>query len=122
VYVPNSKGGPRADPAAAGPPANWYADGEIVRTAYTPRADDDDWGQARTMVRAVLDDAARTRLVGNIVAHLLDGVSPPVLTRAFAYLRNIDEDLGDRVEQGVRNKQAQFEATAAQRPKVGHPG
>ena len=121
VYVPNSKGGPHADPAMTGPPASWYTDGEIVRTAYTLRADDDDWGQARTMVRTVLDDAARTRLIGNIIAHLLNGVSPPVLTRTFAYLRNIDTDLGDRVEQGVRARQAQHQPAATERPKVGHP-
>jgi Catalase-related immune-responsive. len=39
-----------------------------VRSAYTLRADDDDWSQPGTMVREVLDDAARERLVGNIAA------------------------------------------------------
>jgi hypothetical protein len=33
----------------------------------------------------VLDDAARERLVRNIVGHLLDGVTEPVLQRAFGY-------------------------------------
>ena len=51
----------------------------MVRPAYTLRPDDDDWGQAGTMVREVLDDAARERLVDNIVGHLLNGVSEPVL-------------------------------------------
>ena len=50
-----------------------------------------------------MDDAARDRLVDNIVGHLLDGVSEPVLNRAFDYFRNIDKALGDRVEQGVRD-------------------
>jgi catalase len=54
------------------------------------------------MVREVLDDAARERLVSNIVGHLLDGVTEPVLQRAFQYWRNVDKNLGDRVEQGVR--------------------
>jgi catalase len=49
-----------------------------------------------------MNDAERDRLVDNIVGHLLDGVSDPVLERAFEYWRNVDHDLGDRVEKGVR--------------------
>ncbi|MGQ4599750.1 catalase [Nocardia sp. R6R-6] len=113
VYVPNSKGGPHADPAVAGPIPSWYTDGEMVREAYTLRRDDDDWGQAGTMVRDVLDDAARQRLVSNIVGHLLNGVTPPVLERAFEYWRNVDKDLGDRVEAGVRAKRSQLDPKAA---------
>jgi catalase len=101
VYAPNSKGGPKAD-TEHHRPDYWYADGDLVRSAYTLREDDDDWGQAGTMVRAVLDDAARERLVSNVVGHLLDGVTEPVLQRAFAYWRNVDKSLGDRVEAGVR--------------------
>ncbi|MEV6320601.1 catalase [Nocardia sp. NPDC051787] len=113
VYVPNSKGGPHADPAVAGPLASWYTDGEMVRQAYTLRKDDDDWGQAGTMVRDVLDDAARERLVNNIVGHLLNGVTAPVLDRAFEYWRNVDKNLGDRVEAGVRAKQSERDPKAA---------
>jgi catalase len=105
VYAPNSYGGPTADPTRTDDGGLWYADGEMVRSAYTLRADDDDWGQAGTMVREVLDDAGRDRLVDNIVGHLLNGVSEPVLNRAFAYWRHVDKDLGDRVESGVRAKQ-----------------
>jgi catalase len=54
----------------------------------------------------VLDDAARERLVSNIVGHLLNGVTEPVLERAFQYWRNVDTDLGDRVEKGVREGQS----------------
>ena len=54
------------------------------------------------MVREVLDDAARGRLVSNVVGHLLDGVTEPVLARAFEYWRNVDKDLGDQIEAGVR--------------------
>ncbi|MCW2676864.1 MAG: catalase [Modestobacter sp.] len=103
VYAPNSYGGPKADPARTAE-ALWYADGEMVRSAYTLRRDDDDWGQAGTMVREVLDDAARDRLVSNIVGHLLDGVTAPVLARAYEYWRNVDKTLGDRIERGVRSK------------------
>jgi catalase len=102
VYAPNSKGGPLADVEHYGEPAGWYADGDMVRSSYEVHAEDDDWGQARTMFREVLDDAARERLVGNIVGHLLNGVSEPVLQRAFEYWHNVDQDLGEAVEKGVR--------------------
>jgi catalase len=106
VYAPNSYGGPKADPQRYPEQTVWYTDGDMVRTAYTLRPEDDDWGQPGTMVREVLDDAARERLVNNIVGHLSDGVSEPVLQRAFEYWRNVDKDLGDRVEQGVRAGQS----------------
>jgi catalase len=102
VYAPNSKGGPKADTERYGEPAGWHTDGDMVRTAYTLRAEDDDWGQAGTLVRDVFDDAERERLVNNIVGHLLGGVTEPVLHRAYEYWRNVDKDLGDRVEKGVR--------------------
>ena len=78
------------------------ADGEMVRAAYTLRAEDDDWGQAGTMVREVLDDAARERLAHNIIGHVSKGVKEPVLSRVFEYWRNVDADLGKKVEEGVR--------------------
>ena len=101
VYAPNSKGGPQADTARFGEPAGWHADGDMVRAAYTLHAEDDDWGQPGTLVRDVMDDAARDRLVDNVVGHLCNGVSEPVLERAFDYWRNVDENLGDRIEAGV---------------------
>ncbi|WP_417605862.1 catalase [Primorskyibacter flagellatus] len=101
VYAPNSYGGPAADPSLTDDAGLWYADGDMVRQAYTLREDDDDWGQAGTLVRDVLDDAARDRLVSNVVGHLKDGVSEKVLKRAFEYWRNVDETLGERIEKGV---------------------
>jgi catalase len=101
VYAPNSKGGPQADPARAAE-VRWHTDGEMMRTAYTLREDDDDWGQAGILVRDVMSEAERDRLVDNIVSHLRNGVSEPVLQRAFEYWRNVDHDLGDRIEKGVR--------------------
>ncbi len=102
VYAPNSYGGPKADPSLSDDSGVWYADGDMVRKAYTLREDDDDWGQAGTLVRDVLDDAARDRLVNNIVGHLKGGVSEAIQQRAFEYWRNVDKTLGDRVEKGVR--------------------
>lgn len=103
VYAPNSKGGPAADPERYPNVETWAAEGEMVRQAYTLRRDDDDFGQARTLIRNVMDDAQRDRLVANIVGHLKAGVSEPVLKRAFEYWRNIDNDIGERVEQGVKS-------------------
>lgn len=102
VYAPNSYGGPKADPSRTDDAGLWHADGDMVRKAYTLRKDDDDFGQAGTLVRDVLDDAARERLVGNIVGHLSDGVSQQVLDRALAYWRNVDQNLGDRIAAGMK--------------------
>jgi len=102
VYAPNSYGGPKADPARTGE-VLWYSDGEMVRSAYTLRRDDDDYTQANIMVREVLDDAARARLVNNVAGHLLGGVSEPILLRAFEYWKNIDKETGDKIEAAVRN-------------------
>lgn len=96
-YAPNSYGGPAAPVQESVDPAGWRTAGEMVREAYKPHREDDDFGQAGTQVRQVLDDAQRERLVSNISGHLLDGVSRPVLDRALTYWRNVDKELGDRV-------------------------
>jgi catalase len=101
VYAPNSYGGPKADPSLTDSAGLWAADGEMVRSAYVPRADDDDFVQPRTMVREVFDDDARERLVSNVAGHLADGVSDKVLARAFEYWKNIDPEIGERIEQAV---------------------
>ncbi|MEU1280227.1 catalase [Streptomyces sp. NPDC005805] len=100
-YAPNSYGGPAADVARFGEPAGWATAGEMVREAALKHRDDDDFGQAGTMVREVLDDAQRERLASNISGHLLDGVSRPVLERALQYWRNVDKNLGDTVAKKV---------------------
>ena len=48
-----------------------------------------------------MDDAARDRLVSNVVGHLKKGVSEPVLERAFEYWRNIDKEIGDRIAKAM---------------------
>ncbi len=105
VYAPNSKGGPVADPARAAEPL-WHLDGDLIRATSTLRRDDDDWGQAGALVREVLDDPARDRLVSNAAGHLLNGVTEPVLVRAFQYWKNVDLSLGERIEQVVRDRQS----------------
>ena len=101
VYAPNSGGRPWADdtgPADDG----WEADGEMVRSAYTLRAEDDDFTQPGILVRKVFDDAQRAALVDQVAGSLLGGVREPVLGRAFQYWRNVDADIGARIEQKVR--------------------
>jgi catalase len=102
VYAPNSKGGPQADSKRYPAVEIWKASGEFIRSAYTLRKDDDDWGQAGTLVRKVMDDAQRDRLVSNAVGHLKKGVSEPVLQRAFEYWRNIDKEIGDSIAKGAK--------------------
>jgi catalase len=97
-YAPNSYGGPAADTAKFGDPAGWtVAEAEIIRAAYTLHAEDDDFSQPGELVRNVLDDAARERLVGNVAGHLRNGVTKPVVERAFQYWRHIDTQIGDRI-------------------------
>jgi catalase len=105
VYAPNSYGGPKAAPERAAE-VHWYTDGDMVRSAYTLRPDDDDWGQANTLVRQVMGEAARERLVSNVAGHLRNGVSKEVLDRAFEYWKNIDKEVGDKIEAAVRNGSA----------------
>jgi catalase len=101
AYFPNSKRGPSA---CAHEPPSWYAEGEIARTASSLHPEDDDYGQARTLVRDVMDESARARLIANTVAHLRNGVSQPVLWRAVSMLRRVDADLGNRIEAGLKDR------------------
>ena len=103
VYAPNSYGGPVADPSRTDDAGLFAASGDMVREGYKSHAEDDDWTQPGVMVREVLDDAARDRLVANVAGHLLDGVSEAVLARAFQYWKNIDTEIGERIEQSVRS-------------------
>jgi catalase len=102
VYAPNSYGGPAADTERYGEPLGWDVAGAMVREAYPLHSEDDDWGQAGTMVRQVLDDAARERLVSNVAGHLSKGVSAPVLERALQYWTAIDKGIGDRIARALK--------------------
>jgi catalase len=106
VYAPNSYGGPQADPQR-GADLSWAVEAaDLGRYAYDKHAEDDDFGQPGTMVREVLDDAARDRLVSNIAGHVKNGVEEPVLSRVFDYWRKVDGTLGDRVEEAVVGRKA----------------
>ncbi len=101
VYAPNSYGGPRADTARYADDAVWAADGEFVRSAYTPHRDDSDFGQAGALYRDVMSDTDRDHLVGNIVGHASQDVQPEVQRRVVEYWRDVDPDLGARVAKGL---------------------
>ncbi len=102
VYAPNSYGGPAADTEAYGESFTPDVQGKLTRSPYRLHAEDDDFGQAGTMVREVLTEDERSNLVSNIVGHLQDGVTEPILAKAFEYWRNVDNDLGARVEKEYR--------------------
>jgi catalase len=101
VYAPNSLGGPAAAAQVFGQDPSWHVTGDILRAAYSLHKDDDDFGQAHTLVNDVLDAGARDRLVANIVGHLKQGVTEPVLSRALTYWRSVDKALGDEVAAGL---------------------
>ncbi|MCK9490023.1 MAG: catalase [Xanthomonadales bacterium] len=105
VYAPNSGGRQWAD--QTGPVEDgWEADGDMVRSAYTLRTDDDDFSQPGILVREVFDDAQRDALVETVAGGLLGGVRSPVLERAFEYWKNVDADIGRRIEEKVRSGSA----------------
>ena len=99
VYAPNSFGRPYSDWQGT-PAETWEADGEILRSANTLHAEDDDFGQAGTLVREVFDDAARDRLVETVTG-ALTGVTGEVLARAIWYWKSIDPTVGARIEANV---------------------
>jgi catalase len=49
-----------------------------------------------------MDDAQRDRLVANVSGHLSQGVSEPVLERAFEYWRHVDKEIGDRIARELK--------------------
>ncbi len=101
VYAPNSFGRGYADEVGE-VSDGWEADGAMVRQAYALREDDDDFGQAGTLVREVWDDEIRANFVKTVAGHLLGGVEGDVLERAFAYWKAVDGDCGKQIEELVR--------------------
>ena len=101
VYAPNTYGGPQADSERYREHAVWNEDIEMVRSAYALR-EDDDFRQARTPIREVLDDEARARLVSNIIGHAVDlSVTDEMKPRIVEYWSNVDEELGTKVAEGI---------------------
>jgi len=101
VYAVNSGGRPWAD-ATGAMEDGWEADGEMVRSAYTPRPGDDDFTQPGVLVREVFDEDQRSKLIDQVSGSLLAGVREPVLSRALEYWKNVDREVGRRIEAKVR--------------------
>jgi catalase len=101
VYAPNSYGGPKADPNRYRDPSWFVEAGEIMRTAYVPHAEDNDFVQAGTLYRKVLSPTDRDHLVSNIVGHMGGGVERAIQERAVALWRQVDAELGQRIAHGL---------------------
>jgi catalase len=99
VYAPNSVGGPAADPERYADPS-WYVTGDIVRTAYTLRRDDDDYRQPGALVRNVMSDVDREHLAHKIATHLTP-VTREVQARSLEQWRRVDQQLGDRIAEAL---------------------
>jgi catalase len=105
VYYPNSvETAPAADTDAYKETAVWAADGEMVRAAYTLHAEDDDYGQANTLLNQVMDQPQRDRLVDTVSGALSGIRREEILKRAFQYWRNIDKTTGDKIEATTQAK------------------
>jgi len=101
VYAPNSRGGPRADPLR-GADLGWTVEsGELGRYAYEKHAEDDDFGQAGTLYREVMNEIDREHLAANIIGHASSDVSKEMQLRVVAYWANVDPELGARVARGL---------------------
>jgi catalase len=110
VYAPNSMGGPKADPDRAGYAGLYAVDGDMVRSAYELHAEDDDFGQANTMINKVFDEAQRERLVANVTAAASGVQSEDIRERVYQYWKNIDKAIGDKIEAAIKAKLAENEA------------
>jgi catalase len=101
-YAPNSFGGPVADPVG-GADQGWDVEaGELARVAQVLHAEDDDFGQAGTLVRDVMGEAERGALRDAIVGHSSAAeVTAAMHGRIVEYWTNVDPDLGAAVGVGL---------------------
>lgn len=101
VYAPNSFGGPQTQPERAGEHAGWQSDGELVRTAYTLHNEDDDFGQARALIRTVFTDEQRARFVDTLVGQYSDLTKDVVKSNFLAYWHNVDPEVANAIAERV---------------------
>lgn len=96
VYHPNSygaAGGPAVD-EKAGVEASWESDGELVRAAYTLRADDDDFTQPGILYRDVFTPESREAFHETLLGQAQAITVDEIRERFFQYWTNVDEHLG----------------------------
>ncbi len=101
VYAPNSFGGPQADTERAADVTWEVGAAELGRYAYEKHAEDDDFGQAGTMWREVMNDTDRDHLVTNIVGHASTDTTTEMQHRVVAYWSSVDDKLGGRIAEGL---------------------
>ncbi|MEJ7651076.1 MAG: catalase, partial [Nakamurella sp.] len=98
VYAPNSFDRPYSD--ITGPVEDgWQVDGEMTRTAYELRIDDDDFGQPGTLVRG-LGRRPQATFVDTVAGHLLGGVTGDVLDQRSTEERRCQHRSSDRTRCG----------------------
>ncbi|KMQ89485.1 hypothetical protein RF55_10886, partial [Lasius niger] len=103
-YYPNSFSGPKECPAVRSPP--FHVSGDVDR--YNPE-DEDDFGQATTFWKKILDEAAKERLVQNMVGNLRNA-SVFIVERAVRNFARVDVDLAQRLTEGLRKCGIQINA------------
>ncbi|MDQ0613291.1 catalase [Microbacterium sp. W4I4] len=109
VYTPNSygvAGGPQADPQR-GVEASWESDGALIRSAATLHSEDDDFGQARTLINDVFTAEERQRFIETLAGQYDALTVPAIQERFFWYWGQVDpkvaEDVRDAVATGAAN-------------------
>ena len=104
MYAPNSFGRPFSD-FQGQVEDSFAADGEMVRSAYVLHPEDDDFGQAGTLVRDVWTDEQRARFVDTLAGQMAQ-VKGDVQARALWYIGQIDAETRRKVEAKMGEKPA----------------
>ena len=81
----------------------WRADGELMRSAYARRADDDDFRQAGELVRRIFSDAQRSRLVRTLIGQYRQLRHVEIRERFLSYWNNIDPETAARIRDAVES-------------------
>jgi catalase len=101
VYAPNRQGGPEARPGEHGEAFSSWVTGDLMRAPYKKHAEDDDFGQARTLIDKVLTESEIDHLVENVVGHAGNGVSSEMQSNVVDYWCKIHESVGRRIRSGL---------------------
>ena len=100
VYAPNSFGGPAADPSR-NTESPWVSDGALTRAAATLHSEDDDFGQAGTLVRDVFTEEQRDRFVETLVGQFNALKYDKVKDRFLWYWGQVDANIAERIKARV---------------------
>jgi len=95
-YEPNSFGGPKADEKFKD--HSFKVTGLVQR--FVPNHPNCDFAQPGALFRKVMDNEAKTRIVGNIVGHIKPA-NKEIQERQIKLLYKADPEFGNRVAQGL---------------------